>query len=391
MADSPEKRFSDCFDFSSDLSLYIHVPFCISKCAYCGFYSEPGCDASLIDSFTDKIVREISAVNEKRGHRPYDTAFIGGGNPGCLGPENLGRIAQAVCEIGRPAEFSTEMNPESLDRRFFPLFGKYFTRLSMGVQSLDQKALSFLGRNADLEQTRRGLALSQDLRKETGCVLNYDLITCLGPWHDALSDAREIVQGYAPEHMSVYALTLEEGTPLYRRNPDLPDSDEQYTILREVGSYLAANGYGHYEVSNYAKEGYRCVHNSRYWAYRQYMGLGPGAASTAFSADGKVTRINFRPSVRTWLEAGLFGGCDIEPLTETEACEELVFMGLRHKAGLDLNRLEGMARRDIDRERIRNLKGFREEGGFLVPDEDGLMTADAAALELIGALSDHGR
>ena len=380
-------EFTDCFDFSSDLSLYIHVPFCRTKCAYCAFYSEPGCGGSLIDGFTEKIVREISIINEKRGHRPYETAFIGGGNPGCLGPENLGRIAKAVCENGRPAEFSTEMNPESLDERFFPLFGQYFTRLSMGVQSLDPKALSFLGRNADPEQTRRGLGLSQQLRRETGCALSYDLITCLGPWHDALSDAREIVQGYAPEHMSVYALTLEEGTPLCESKPVLPDSDEQYGILKEIGEYLASCGYRHYEVSNYAKEGYRCAHNSRYWAYRQYLGLGPGAASTAFSKDGNVTRISFRPSVRTWLGTGLFGGCDIEPLTETEACEELVLMGLRHKAGLDLNRLAEMAHRDIGRETVQSLKGFREKGGFLVPDEDGLMTADAAALELIGALT----
>ena len=107
-------------------------------------------------------------------------AFIGGGNPGCLGPKRLDRIVRAVCANGRPSEFSTEMNPESLTEDFFPLFGAYLTRLSMGVQSLDPKALAFLGRNADMQQTRRGLELSQKLKLLNGCDLSYDLITCLG-------------------------------------------------------------------------------------------------------------------------------------------------------------------------------------------------------------------
>ena len=179
----PSSVFTDSFDFSSDTSLYIHVPFCTSKCSYCAFYSVPGCHDEEMDAFTDKVVSEIEIINEKMGKKAYVTAFIGGGNPGCLGPERLGKIAEAVCRNGRPGEFSTEMNPESLNEAFFPLFENCFTRLSMGVQSLDSKALAFLGRNSDLDSTIRGLQLSQKLHSQFKTDLSYDLITCLGKWH----------------------------------------------------------------------------------------------------------------------------------------------------------------------------------------------------------------
>ena len=382
--------FLNSFDFSKDLSLYIHVPFCISKCAYCAFYSVAGCTDELMDAYMQRLMTEINAVNERMEGRPYATAFIGGGNPGCLGPGRLGRIAEAVCANGRPAEFSTEMNPESLTRESFPLFKQYFTRISMGVQSLDPQALKFLGRNTDHEQTVRGMELAQELREESGCSLNYDLITCLGDWHDEMADVRQMVGRYHPDHMSVYALTLEEGTPLALRKPDLPDADAQYGILKGIWSYLAGEGYGHYEVSNFAREGHRCRHNCRYWDYRQYLGLGPGAASTAFDMENNVTRHDFPHSVRAWARGLPFSGAQSEQLSEQEAYEELVLMGLRHKDGLDLDRVAEFigksAGPDTVMDAAEDIPGFHIEGRKLVPDEDGLMTADAAALTFLQRL-----
>ncbi len=377
-----DQAFLDSFDFSRDLSLYIHVPFCRSKCSYCAFYSLPGCSEAQFDGYVNRLVNEISAVNERMGHRPYETAFIGGGNPGLLGAKRLERIAKAVCANGRPAEFSTEMNPESLGEDFFPLFDRYFTRLYIGVQSLDSKALSFLGRNADMEQTLRGLELSQRLP----CTLSYDLITCLGPWHDELSDVRTLVENYPSDHLSVYALTLEEGTPLYERRPSLPDSDEQYEILKRVWDFLEAQGYEHYEVSNFAKAGHRCLHNCRYWAYMPYLGLGPGAASTAFSEDGSVHRFSFRPSVSDYLSGSMFSGYEREDLTGTESAEELAFMGLRYRGGLDLARFERYANRGIDLGRLGERGDFVVRNGFLVPTDEGLMTSDAMASTIISEL-----
>ncbi|MBP5163622.1 MAG: coproporphyrinogen III oxidase family protein [Spirochaetales bacterium] len=382
--------FLDSFDFSKDLSLYIHVPFCISKCDYCAFYSVPCLSDEALDAYTARLVAEIEEVCSRMEGRPFTTAFIGGGNPGCLGAERLGRIVRSVCANGRPSEFSTEMNPESLSESFFSLFDGGLTRLSMGVQSLDPEALRFLGRNADLERTRRGLELSQKLKSVSGCTLSYDLITCLGDWHDELSDVENITSFYPSDHLSVYALTLEEGTPLYRRKPDLPDSDRQYEILKGIWELLEGKGFEHYEVSNFARAGFRCEHNCRYWAYRQYLGLGPGAASTAFAPDGRVSRLGFGASAAGYIGSGLFAGFEKEVLSDKEACEELVLMGMRYKGGLDLSRVEEFSgvsvERAIDPGLVGSLGGFRLEGGFLVPDDDGLMVADSAASTLLDRL-----
>ncbi len=378
--------FLESFDINKGLSLYIHVPFCISKCSYCAFYSRSGCSDSLMDAYLERLLEELDQVNGIMAGRRFDTAFIGGGNPGCLGPRRLERIAQAVCKCGRPSEFSVEMNPESLDESFFPLFSDCFTRLSMGVQSLDEKALGFLGRNADLLNTRKGLGLSQKLREQTGCDLSYDLITCLGSWHDELKDVRELTGNYPSDHLSVYALTLEEGTPLFERKPALPSEDEQYEILSRVWDYLKTIGFEHYEVSNFARPGKRCAHNCRYWAYGQYLGLGPGAASTAFSEDGSVHRYQFRPDVGSYVSSGLFGGYDKEDLNRNESVEELVLMGLRYKGGLDLARLETMVQKTIDMSIFEGISGFQIIDNHLIPDDEGFMTADAAASAILGKL-----
>ena len=378
--------FLQSFDINKGLSLYIHVPFCISKCAYCAFYSCPGCSDDLMDSYLRRLLNEIELVNEHMQGRPYGTAFIGGGNPGCLGAEKLSKIARAVFENGRPEEFSVEMNPESLEETFFPLFEKYFTRLSMGVQSLDETALSFLGRNADLKSTRRGLELSQKLKEQTGCTLSYDLITCLGPWHDELEDVRKLTENYPSDHLSVYALTLEEGTPLYSRKPHLPSEDEQYSILSRVWDYLKAQGYEHYEVSNFAKDGKWCIHNCRYWAYEQYLGLGPAAASTAFSQDGSVHRFCFKNDIESYVSGEPLMGFETENLNEREAVEELVLMGLRYKGGLDIGRLGRLMEKSLPKAAFEGIRGFRIKGNHLVPDDEGLMTADAAASAILDAL-----
>ena len=339
-----------------------------------------------MDAYLRRLLEEIRLVNGRMEGRSYVTAFIGGGNPGCLGPERLSEVARAVCENGRPSEFSVEMNPESLDETYFPLFERYFTRLSMGVQSLDERALEFLGRNADIENTRRGLELSQKLKDKTGCDLSYDLITCLGSWHDELKDVRQLALEYPSDHISVYALTLEEGTPLNRKNPVLPSDDEQYGILKGIWSYLNGHGFEHYEVSNFARPGKRCRHNCRYWAYEQYLGLGPAAASTAFSADGSVHRYSFRPDVESYNEGMLLTGYEEEALSSREAVEELVLMGLRFKGGLDLGRLETMSQKTIDTKYFKGIDGFRVIDNHLVPDDDGLMVADAAAASILDAL-----
>lgn len=367
-----DSSFFDAFDYSLPLSLYIHIPFCTSKCSYCAFYSKSGTSCEQRHSYVLNLLTQIENL-VRRMSGPFYTAFIGGGNPGCLTPEDLLLICKAVCAKGRPAEFTTEMNPESLSEDHFQCF-EYLNRLSMGVQSLDEKALSFLGRNSGLESTVRGIEMSRKLSAATGCRLSYDMITCLPPFHDPVGDVSHLLSSFPVNHLSVYALTLEEGTPLSRRadRKSLPDSDRQADILYSIWDFLASKGFEHYEVSNFAREGELSLHNSVYWDYGQYAGLGESAHSRAFG-NGKATAFEIRE-----------GRCVREDLTSGQAAEEMVIMGLRHKKGLDLDLLE--SRWGLEYRGNLRVPGFavvNEGTRRLVPDERGLMNADAAALDFL--------
>lgn len=373
--------FIDCFDFNKQTSLYVHIPFCYSKCSYCAFYSVAHCEKKIKEQYTKRLVSEIETVAQAMNGKPFYTAYIGGGNPGCLEVGQLESVAKAICKNGRPEEFTVEMNPESLDSNHYFLFKQYFTRISMGIQSLQGKALLFLGRNADTESTMRGLKKVSELKKETGIRISFDLITCLPEWHDYLSDVRAVVDKYNPDHLSVYALTLEEGTPLYEKHPVLPDSDKQSGILKEIWNYLESRGYEHYEVSNFAKNGCKSLHNSVYWNYRQYVGLGCGASSTGFPCKTGV-RIEFPYDLNGYAFNEPFSGYKVSELAEYESLEELVLMGLRHTEGLDLNRIKNEYGIDFHK----SIEGFDEVNNHLVPDDCGLMISDWAACEIIGSI-----
>ncbi len=379
------------FDFKKPLSLYIHVPFCDSKCNYCAFYSVSGYDSDLKTLYVKRLLGELETVVENLNGRAFETAYIGGGNPACIGLKNLEAIAKLVCKNGRPKEFTVEMNPDSLNDEMLSLDGPFnglINRLSLGIQSLSERALNFLGRNATLSQTYKGLELSQKLNSLTGCELSYDLITCLGPWHNAIEDVEKLTSNFPSNHLSLYALTLEEGTPLFKKRPTLPDEDEQYDILKELWACLETKGFEHYEVSNFAKNGMRGLHNCRYWDYKPYLGLGPGAASTA-QKDGNFTRYSVEKSVLKYVKGENFSCCEVENLSREEALEELVLMGLRYKGGLDLGRIA----RDfgiVDALKV-GLAGYEIEnfvrcGEHLVPTDDGLMIADYIAQKVIEIL-----
>lgn len=388
----------DSFDFKEPLSLYIHVPFCHSKCNYCAFYSVSGYNwgsssgiSEIKDLYVKRLLAELKTVVDCMNGRPFETAYIGGGNPACLKLEDLEEIAKLVCKNGVPKEFTVEMNPDSLTDEMISEnspFNGLFNRLSLGIQSLSERALKFLGRNATLEQTYKGLELSQKLHYLSNCELSYDLITCLGSWHDPIEDVEKLTSNFPSNHLSVYALTLEEGTPLFKEKPALPDEDQQYDILNEVWDCLKTKGFEHYEVSNFAKNGKRGLHNCRYWDYKPYLGLGPGSASTA-QKDGRFIRYEVEKSVLRYVEGESLQGYSVEKLSWQEALEELVLMGLRYKGGLDLGRVA----RDFGIKRALEVglpgcevENFVRCGDRLVPTDAGLMIADYVAQKVISNL-----
>lgn len=373
-------NFTESFDFNKPISLYIHIPFCHSKCSYCAFYSKTCFNENEKEAYTNKLVKEIEAVTSLMD-KPFYTAYIGGGNPFCLSFSQLERICKAVCKNGNPVEFTSEINPESASNEYSGLFEKYLTRLSMGVQSVDEKALNFLGRNADSEQTLKGIYWAKGLEKK-GIDISFDLITCLGEFHNHMKDVSFLVENFQPVHLSVYSLTLEENTALYNRKPQLPSPDDQFDVLNEIWKYLENKGYSHYEVSNFAVPGKESLHNLVYWDYQQYIGLGAAAASTAVN-NGIYTRFNCVSDYVQYLKSPLFSSYSKEVLTPTEALEEFILMGVRHKKGISLKRLKD----EFDREIAFEVPGFEISDVNLIPSDNGMMTADAAAFLILDSLS----
>ncbi len=337
------------FSPTGSLSLYIHVPFCRTKCRYCGFYSHGRPASSVLNRFLAKLQEELAVVSHWR-RRPFETAFIGGGNPGMLSFDGLLSIVDAVCESGRPGELTIEMNPESLTDGMQACFERGGTRLSMGVQSMDERSLAVLGRNATLGQTKDALRLVKSMRSATGFDLNVDVMTCIPGQSlaEAVSDIDRIVDFINPEHLSVYCLTVEEGTPLAAdvaagRVREM-ETDRQADMLFEIWHHLASLGYDHYEVSNFARrdqDSHLCLHNLRYWNLQPYLGIGPSACSTALAPDGLV-RCNAEPDVHAYAAQTAFSTYQVEKLTKYEELEEYLIMSLRTRFGIDK---QGFSRR----------------------------------------------
>ncbi|MFA6839317.1 MAG: coproporphyrinogen-III oxidase family protein [Sphaerochaetaceae bacterium] len=332
---------SGLFHSGFPVSLYIHVPFCVSKCDYCAFYSLPACrwdggGSSLRTAYVERMAREIESCALALG-RPFETVFFGGGNPGCLRSNELSRLLEAACLFGRPGECTVEMNPESLDMSFLPVLGRYADRLSMGVQSLDAQVLSALGRNTSLSRVVGGIGNAVELRRRYGVKLSFDLMTCV-PGQDeasALNDIDSLVATAEPEHLSLYCLSVEEGTPLAMRAHELEEWD-QTRMLLACWQRLSLLGYEHYEVSNFAQKGNRCLHNSRYWALEQYVGLGPAAAGTAFCEEG-IVRWGCPADVVAYCAGRPFSGYRHEFLSKEEELEEYLLVALRVKEGINFD------------------------------------------------------
>ncbi|HOW97161.1 MAG TPA: radical SAM family heme chaperone HemW [Kiritimatiellia bacterium] len=258
--------------------LYIHVPFCARKCAYCDFYSVP-LNAAAAEEYLRALDRECGGLPD--GFAP-ETVFIGGGTPTVLPPAELARLLDLLARrvnLGRVTEWTCEANPVTLDaEKIRILRGAGVNRVSLGVQSFDDGVLKFLGR---LHTAREAVEAFRLLRAEGFDNIGLDLM-CAVPG-GAIERDLERALALGPEHLSVYGLTFEDGTPLARRRDagevaEL-DEDEQLRQFRVVRETLKGAGFHHYEISNYARPGRECRHNLLYWGPGEYLGLGPAAHS----------------------------------------------------------------------------------------------------------------
>ena len=270
-------------------ALYVHVPFCAQKCRYCDFDSRSvaSCDLdAALDAYFEQLYARLDAFGNAGALRQIRTVYVGGGTPSLAG-ERLDKLARRISMWCEPVEFTCEANPESLTAGLATALAEAgVTRISLGVQTLDNTELAVIGRIHDAERALEAIATVKDVGLDVSCDLMCGL-----PGQTAASWRRTLdgVLAAAPHHVSVYPLTLEEGTPLYRmacRDESLePDEDFQAACMDVARERLSSAGYHPYEVASYALDGHECAHNIAYWTGRGYLGLGRSAAGMLDAED----------------------------------------------------------------------------------------------------------
>lgn len=270
-------------------ALYVHVPFCAQKCRYCDFDSQSfaPCDLdAALDAYFEHLYARLDAFGNGGALRQIRTVYVGGGTPSLAG-ERLVKLARRVSMWCKPVEFTCEANPESLTAELATTLSVAgVTRISLGVQTLDNTELAVIGRIHDAERALEAIATVKDVGLDVSCDLMCGLPgQTMASWRYTLDG----VLAAAPHHVSVYPLTIEEGTPLYRmacRDESLePDEDFQAACMDVARERLSSAGYHPYEVASYALDGHECAHNIAYWTGRGYLGLGRSAAGMLDAED----------------------------------------------------------------------------------------------------------
>lgn len=372
----------------SCLELYIHIPFCVRKCAYCDFLSFPSGEEER-ERYVECLTEEIEEAGAVSGRYVVTAIFLGGGTPSVLTPEQTKGILEAVKKsfyVAEDAEITTEANPGTADGNKFRAWKQAgINRLSFGLQSTENKELQCLGRIHTMEDFLESYQAAREAGFDN---INIDLMSALpgqtvSSWEKTL---RTVVK-LRPEHISAYSLIIEEGTPFYwlfggdgdemeeqkRRQtlgiPDLPDEDAERRMYYETERILKEAGYHRYEISNYAKPGYECCHNKGYWTGTEYLGLGLGASSyvnrrgeiplsgETKKEDGRERQMERRSNIRDFKTYLSLSREDFraerqvaerEILTEQARMEEFMFLGLRLTEGISEERFFRLFGRSLD-------------------------------------------
>lgn len=370
-----------------DTSVYVHFPWCLAKCPYCDFASASIRRAEVPhEAYADAVLRELDARSPALSGRRLTSVFFGGGTPSLWEPKELGRVLKAIrgaFESARPdLEVTVECNPTSLDRaKAAALREKGVTRLSIGVQSLDEERLRYLGRLHDSEGALRALRSAvAEMPRVSG-----DLMFGMpGQKPSDLAAEIERVLETGVRHVSAYALTIEPDTQfgaLYRKGKlrIAPEDDYADSFLRAEATF-AARGFTHYEVSNYALPGEEARHNIHYWRGGDYLGLGAGAVGCLSRPDRGAHRTKNDPRPERYMKSPAEAICFEETLTPADRVREMIMLGLRTAAGIDLAEIEARTGLDPFPERERAIARRIERGDVVaegtrlrVPTERWLM------------------
>ena len=329
-----------------ELELYLHIPFCVSKCKYCDFLSAPSGEEQR-QIYVERLCRRIRYWSDVIHNYGYEivSIFVGGGTPSILTEAQITQVFEAVHEsfpIREDAEITLEMNPGTDVKDKLPVYRELgINRLSMGLQSADNEELKCLGRIHTYEDFRQ---VYQWAREAGFTNINVDLMSAIpGQTLESYEDTLRKVADLEPEHISAYSLIIEEGTPFYENTPVLPDEEMDRLFYKITNDILKAAGYHRYEISNYAREGCECRHNRVYWERGEYLGFGIGAASLM-----QETRFSNIRDLQTYLKLLSGEAADrpltgqlmehlrqeVSHLTEREQMEEFMFLGLRLTEGV---------------------------------------------------------
>jgi oxygen-independent coproporphyrinogen-3 oxidase len=281
------------------LSLYVHVPWCVRKCPYCDFNSHAAPDALPEDAYVDALVTDLESALPSIWGRKVSTVFIGGGTPSLFSAAAIDRLLGAVrarVQLSPDAEITLEANPGTFEReKFAGFYAAGVNRLSLGIQSFDDRHLRALGRIHGAEEARRAAEAALMIFDN----VNFDLMFALPDQTpaDAASDVAAAL-AFAPPHLSFYHLTLEPNTLFHRHPPPLPDDETAADIEDAICAALGRAGYVRYETSAHAKPGHECRHNLNYWRFGDYLGIGAGAHSKLSFADRIVRQLRFKQPKR---------------------------------------------------------------------------------------------
>lgn len=361
-----------------ELSLYIHIPFCVRKCGYCDFLSAPA-DEKARDRYVQALLMEIERYRgTETADRKIKTLYIGGGTPSTLSVKQLECIMQKIkCTFNFHGDMETsmEMNPGTTSKeKCRALYQMGINRLSIGLQSTNDMELKTLGRIHSYEDFLNTYTWCREAGFQN---INVDLMAAL-PYQTVESyttGLRKIIR-LAPEHISAYSLILEEGTPFYQKYNSgcypLPDEEQERLMYRETEQILAQAGYERYEISNYAKKGYACRHNLVYWQGGDYLGLGLGSSS--YMDD---VRFHNTTDLDTYVNQGAYVE-DREELSVQAKMEEFMFLGLRVMAGVSGTEFEkrfGKTMEDVYGDVLRK---HEEEGLLQIERKEDRKEAAAA-------------
>ena len=365
----------------NNLSIYIHIPFCVRKCNYCDFLSAP-CEEKTKQEYVEALCREIEQRAEQFKNRKVDTVFFGGGTPSILSAGQIEKVMLTIksrFHILDDAEISMEMNPGTVDTEKLEIYKKLgINRLSIGLQSADNEELKVLGRIHTWEDFLKTWKLVREMGFSN---VNIDLMSALpGQTLESYEKTLRKVLALKPEHISAYSLIIEEGTLFYEwfgenagkenqvskeektsfEDKKIPDEITDRKMYEMTKKLLEEQGYFRYEISNYALKGYECKHNIGYWKRKEYLGLGLGAASLIsnvrfsnivdmqvylkigskqYEMDSKVL-VNICKEKKELYVSEMSWIGEQQPLTLAEQIEEFMFLGLRMMEGVSPEEFE---------------------------------------------------